>query len=470
MKRVTKAVAAVALSTALISSAVSGTPNAAAAVETPNPGRHTYEGTIDGAKYKVEMPERWNGTLLLYSHPYYPDGMPEFPPGYGNRVDSEAYFLEQGYALAASDFKGRTGFVMKEAVEDQIGVLNWFERHVGKPRRTVATGSSGGGAISLLLAEKHPSRIDGVVAMCAPTDVHGQWNMSLDINFALKTLLAPGADDIELVNAKDPKGSDLRMQKLLTEHVETAQGRARIALASAFGNVTGWNSAHDPKPETVEGQIRAQYQLHLMGAASVFGAVGQADLAAHAGGNPSHNVGVDYARQLAKSDQLALVRKAYREAGLDLGKDLARLAKAPRISPDPAARQWMLRYAVPRGTTPSPVVTLHNTVDLAVADHERWYAGQVRRHGDTGKLRQLFAARATHCAFSIAEEAVALETLLTRIDSGRWPSTAPAHLNAKAAALGESWSNVYDFATNSDAVRPPAFTAYRPNPLLRPSR
>jgi pimeloyl-ACP methyl ester carboxylesterase len=322
-------------------------------------------------------------------------------------------------------------------------VLDWFEDHVGKPRRTVATGSSGGGAISLLLAEKYPRRIDGVLAMCAPIDLYGQMNLSLDINFALKTLLAPGADDIELVNAKDPVGSVQRLQEVLTEKVETAQGRARIALASAFGNVTGWNSAHEPKPVSIEDQARALYQIHLYGAVGVFGAVGQADLAEHAGGNPSYNVGVDYTRQLAKSDQLAFVREAYRDAGLDLGRDLARLAVAPRISPDPQARQWMLRHAVPRGTTPSPVVTLHNTVDLAVADHENWYAGQVRQHGNPGNLRQLFVARATHCAFTVAEEAVALE---------------------------KPWSKVFDFASGGDAVRAPGFTKYRPSPLLRPSR
>jgi pimeloyl-ACP methyl ester carboxylesterase len=465
MKRVTQAVAAAALSTALVGTGLSGTPAAAA-----NPGRHTYTGTIGGAEYKVETPERWNGTLLIYSHPYYPAGMPEFPPGHGNRDDSEAWLLEQGYALAASDFKGRTGFVVKEAVHDQIGVLDWFEDHVGKPRRTVATGSSGGGAISLLLAEKYPQRIDGVLAMCAPIDLYGQLNLSLDINFALKTLLAADAEDIELVNAKDPAGSVQRLQQVLTEKVETAQGRARIALASSFGNVAGWNSALDPKPVSVEDQGRALHQILMYGAVGVFGAVGQADLAEHAGGNPSYNVGVDYARQLAKSDQLDFVRKAYREAGLDLGKDLARLAAAPRISPDPQARQWMLRNAVPRGTTPSPVATLHNTVDLAVPDHERWYAGQVRQHGDPADLRQLFVARATHCAFTVAEEAVALQTLLTRIDTGHWPTTDPGRLNAKAAALGESWSKVFDFATGADAVRAPAFTKYRPRPLLRPSR
>ncbi|MEV6409881.1 CocE/NonD family hydrolase [Kribbella sp. NPDC051718] len=464
MKRVSRAVAA-AVGTALV--AVSGTAVVAAQ---PDVGRHTYTGTIGGAAYKVETPERWNGTLLIYSHPYYPADMPEFPPGNGNRVDSEEWLLDQGYALAASDFKGRTGFVVKEAVRDQIGVLDWFESHVGKPRRTVATGSSGGGVISLLLAEKYPQRIDGVLAMCAPIDLYGQMNLSLDINFALKTLLAPDAKDIELVNAKDPAGSVQRLQQVMTEKVETAQGRARIALASAFGNVTGWNSAHDPKPATIEGQARALYEIQLYGAVGVFGAVGQVDLAEHAGGNPSYNVGVDYARQLAKSDQLAFVRKAYREAGLDLSKDLARLASAPRISPDPQARQWMLRHAVPRGTTPSPVVTLHNTADLAVPDHERWYATQVRHRGDPADLRQLFVGRATHCAFTVGEEAVALRTLLTRIDTGRWPTTDPGRLNAQATALGESWSKVFDFATGTDAVRSAAFTAYRPSPLLRPSR
>jgi hypothetical protein len=208
----------------------------------------------------------------------------------------------------------------------------------------------------------------------------------------------------------------------------------------------------------------------MYGAVGVFGAVGQADLAEHAGGNPSYNVGVDYTRQLAKSDQLAFVREAYREAGLDLGKDLARLAAAPRISPEPQARQWMLRHAVPRGTTPSPVVTLHNTVDLAVADHENWYGNQVRQHGTPGNLRQLFVARATHCAFTVAEEAVALQALLARIDTGHWPTTRPTSLNTKAAALGEPWSKVFDFASGGDAIRPPAFTAYQPSSLLRSSR
>jgi len=465
MKRLlTAAALAVTLITAALPSSAATT-----GASIPQPGRQTYTGVIDGAEFKVETPERWNGTLLIFSHPYYPDFMPDFPPGHGNRDDSQTWLLDHGYALAASDFKGRTGFLVKEAVEDQIGVLDWFEDHIGRPRRTVATGSSGGGAISLLLAERYPRRIDGVLAMCTPIDLYGQMNLSLDINFALKTLLAPGAD-IDLVRADNPAESVAQLQAVLVEAAKTPAGRARIALASAFGNVTGWNSAHNPKPESIDDQIDALVELHLLSTIGVFGAVGQADLAEHAGGNPSYNVGVDYRRQLMKSDHEDFVRAAYRQAGLELDKDLAALAAAPRISADPVAKRWMERYAVPRGTTPSAVVTLHNTVDVAVADHERWYAGQVREHGDPGRLRQLFAGRATHCAFSVAEEVVALRTLETRITTGRWPSTSPQRLNTAAAALGSEWSKVFDFAAGGDAIRPPAFTTFRPSPLLRPSR
>jgi hypothetical protein len=31
-------------------------------------GRRTYTGTIGAAAYRVELPQSWNGTLVLYSH------------------------------------------------------------------------------------------------------------------------------------------------------------------------------------------------------------------------------------------------------------------------------------------------------------------------------------------------------------------------------------------------------------------
>lgn len=167
--------------------------------------QRSYAGTIDGAEFRVEVPHDWNGTLVLYSHPYY---TPDIPPGIGfsTRPETSDWLLEHGYALAASDFRGRDGWVIEDAVEDQLRLLDWIEEHVGRPRRVVATGTSMGGLISVLLAEGHPRRIDGAVPMCAPFNSTAQWNQVLDVAFAVKTLLAPG-ENIDLVRPDDPAGS-----------------------------------------------------------------------------------------------------------------------------------------------------------------------------------------------------------------------------------------------------------------------
>lgn len=452
------------LSLALVAGLLSA-PATAAATET---GRHTYTGTIDGAEFKVETPRRWNGTLVLYSHPYY---SPEVPDGIGhaNRAETQDWLLAHGYALAASDFKGRNGFAVEDALTDQVALLDWFTQHVGKPRRTVATGSSMGAAISLLLAERNPRRIDGVAAMCGPLDLNGTWNVSLDITFAIRTLLAPG-QDIDLVRPTDPAGSVQALTAAVEQAKATPQGRARIALASSFGNLDGWNSAHQPKPAGLAEQIVDQAVIDQLIFIGAFGPAGRVDLERRAGGNPSWNVGVDYGRQLAKSNQQELVRDAYQEAGLDLNADLAALASAPRITPDPKAVAWMYRYAVPRGTNPAPVVTLHNVADAADPAYERWYAGQVAKHGDPSRLRQLYAGRATHCAFSAAEEIVAMRALFQRMDSGQWPDTSPDRLNAAAGEFAEPYQKVLDFATFQDLPQPPAFTRFSPPTPLRPSR
>ncbi len=325
-----------------------------------------------------------------------------------------------------------------------------------------------GAAIAIMLAERHPRRIDGVAAMCGPLDLNGAWNQSLDVTFGLRTLLAPDAG-IDLVRPRDAAASVAALDAAVTEAVETPAGRARVALASSFGNVDGWNSAHEPRPTGVEEQIRAMAALDQVLHVGTFGPGGRVDLERRAGGNPSFTVGVNYRQQLARSTQRDLVRRAYRDAGLDLEADLDALARAPRIAPDPEALASLYRFAVPRGTTPAPVVTLHNDADGAEPGHERWYADRVARHGDGDRLRQLWVGRATHCALSAAEEITMMRTLFERLDTGRWPSTEPARLNAAAGLFDEPLHQVFDFATFEDAARPPAFTAFTPGPLLRPS-
>lgn len=430
--------------------------------------RRSYTGTIDGADFRVELPEHWNGTLVLYSHGYFPPGFQPPEIMLANRPDTVTWLLEHGYALAASNYRGVTGAVYEQAPRDQLALLDWFNANIGRPERTVATGSSYGAVLAIMLAERNPHRFAGVLGMCGTLDLSASWNLSLDITFAIKTLLAPD-QDIDLVRPRDAAGSAQALQQAVNNAVTSPQGTARLALANAFGNITGWNSAIEPRPTGLTEQLAALAQVDEV-FTQVFGPTARPDLERRAGGNPSWNVGVDYRHQLARSAQRDLVRQAYREAGLDLDADLDLLATAPRIAPDPDAVGWLHRFGALRGTTPTPVVTMHSVADPAAADHERWYAGQVRHNGDPNRLRQLYTDRATHCAFTAAEEIVALRTVITRAETGRWPDTSPRTLNTAASSMPDQYQLIHDFPTNQEAAVPPAFIRFTPPHPLRPSR
>ena len=67
-----------------------------------------------------------------------------------------------------------------------------------------------------------------------------------------------------------------------------------------------------------------------------------------------------------------------------------------------------------------------------------------------------------------AETITAVRALISRLDTGRWDSSAlrPARLNSRAAALGPG----YNIFKVGGKIRPaaPAFVRYRPPPYLRP--
>ncbi|MDH6462733.1 dienelactone hydrolase [Micromonospora sp. A200] len=454
----------------LFSVLAGGHPAVAAAAEPARLG--SYTGTIDGAAFRVEVPRRWNGTLMLYSHGYIPPGTPQSPAhqiALATRPQTQNWLLEHGYALAASNYRS-SGYAVEDALNDQVKLLNWFSRNVGRPHRTISTGASMGGGIAVRLAERHPHRFVGVLAQCADLDQNGTWNMALDLAFTIKTLL-PTAHDVELVNARDPDGSRDALIEAAMQAAATPDGRARLALAGALGNIPGWLSAHQPRPTQPIDRITAQATWIVGAYLWGMGPTARADLEHRAGGNPSWNVGINYDHQLARSAQRDLVEQAYREADLDLNADLARLAAAPRIAPDPVAVRHMYRSAVPTGRTPAPVITLHGTGDGgAVVDQQRWYATQVRRSGDPARLRQLYINRGSHCAFNAAEEITTLRTLITRIDTGRWPSTEPDQLNATTNAFDPKYHTVHDLFSQQEATMPPAFTRHDPPTWLRPSR
>ncbi|WP_433265506.1 hypothetical protein ACQPZF_38140 [Actinosynnema sp. CS-041913] len=419
-----------------------------------------YEGEIGGAAYRVMVPADWNGTLVLWSHGAY--GAPPSRIALTDQPATEDYLLAQGFALAGSQFRTPVGWSVEDGLRDQVALLDWFRRTVGPPRRTISAGESVGGATATVLAERNPRRFDGVLTLCGAVGGGASyWNSGLDVMFAVKTLL--GAD-FELVKIADPKANGTRAAAAIAAAGNDPAGRARIALASALGDIPGWFDPTAPRPAGLAEQLdwmRVWTQYLRTWAVDV----GRADLERWAGGNPSWNTGIDYRRVLDRSSEKSLVRQAYAAAGLDLGADLARLAGAPRIAADPSAVAYLARTSLPIGRNPWPVVAVHNVADgLLPISNQTAYGDRVHRKSD---LRQFPVDRAGHCRFTASEEITAFTTLFDRLDDGVWPATDPATLNTAASAFGPDKQLVTNPLTGADALVRPTFSGYRPGPYPR---
>jgi len=404
----------------------------------------------------MDVPANWNGTVLLYSHGYVPDGAPN--PARNAPSDAvRSALLDAGYAQIGSSYP-ETGWVLERALPAQLATLDLFRDRFGRPRSAIAWGTSLGGMITTGLAERYGHRLSGTLAMCGLEQGGvANWNNTLDPLFAIRTLLAPGSAT-PLVRLPD-QGTAFASIGALTAALDAAQatpqGRARIALAAALHNIPAWTDAAQPEPaagDYAAAEINQYGVLHLT---IYVGLSWRQEAEEHAGGNMSWNTRVDYGRLLARSSIRAEVEALYAGAGLSLQDDLATLAAAPRIGADPAAVQYMIRNISFGGRLSRPMLTIHTTGDpLVPVQVEHAYADAVADAHRSTLLRQAYVHRGGHCSFTAGEMLAALRTLELRIRGGRWPDTGPAALNRLASQL--------------DPGTTPAYVDYRPAPYPRP--
>ncbi|SNY59546.1 hypothetical protein [Paractinoplanes atraurantiacus] len=405
------------------------------------PARASAAGTVthvegvlgSGAAYVFDVPETWNGTLLLYSHGYTPKGAPN-PAQNAPSAGARETLLGQGYALIGSSYAD-TGWVLEQALPDQIATLNVFGARFGKARRTLAWGTSMGGMITTGLLERYSGRFVGGLAMCGLEQGGvANWNNTLDPLFALRTLLLPGSDLplVRLGNQANAFASAGVLNSALAQAQTTAVGRARTALAAALHNIPAWTDPALPEPAPRDYETAQRNQAKALGTTIYVGLSWREEAESRAGGNMSWNTGVDYRRMLARSSLREEVTALYRAAGVSLDDDLRALARAPRITADPRAVAYIARNLSFTGRLRDPLMTIHTTGDALVpVQVQRAYREAVR---SPELLRQAFVHRAGHCTFTDGEMLAALRALERRVGSGHWSGTSPEALNAVAGS------------------------------------
>jgi pimeloyl-ACP methyl ester carboxylesterase len=420
-----------------------------------------HPGEPGQVAWRVIKPAEWNGTLVLDL---------DFAPG-GYNVTQRTWFLQRGYAIGGIQrTQNETAYELKKYVDDLVQVRqNLIDAGADTPHRTIAFGASRGAFVARMAVQYRPDIFKGAVAFAGGgSGVLAAWLGKAEAVWALKTLVDPTAP-LAINNLPDiPVGAtygpnyqqDVALAQLVTKARSTPEGMARLVLAAAIEQASGWPSgATQPAADDYE------TQGNLIAASFAFGNPQfiQKEIEVMAGGPVTWNHGVDYREALLRSGDVERVRYWYAKVGLDLDEDLRTLNTAPRFFADPAAVHRVEQIGTFTGRTGGPVLSIKTIGDAADSvSLDEAYERTFRAAGTSRQLRTAFIGRAGHSTQTLRERLTAFETLIERLDARHWPVTDPAALNARGATIAAG-------TTIPDAdFGATAYIDYEPVPTLRP--
>jgi hypothetical protein len=163
---------------------VDGTPFAALTDAAGAAISSVHAGIRDGAAYRVEVPLRWNGELVVYAHGYRGTGTIV----YVDNPALRAYYIARGFAWAASSY-ATNGYDVGQGVRDSYSMIDAFRQVIGRaPRDVYMSGASMGGQITAVAIEKHPSAFVGAMPYCGVLGDTRLFDYFLDANVTAAAL------------------------------------------------------------------------------------------------------------------------------------------------------------------------------------------------------------------------------------------------------------------------------------------
>lgn len=399
-------------------------------------------GEIDGASYSIRLPQKWNGTLLLYSHGYRfaQPGPPDYSAvatnaqvtstdrdGSGGDALTQQ-LLAAGYALAGSSYKSN-GWAVADGVAAGEALFKRFSSAVGKPKRTYVWGDSLGGLITEVLAERNPGWVDGSAPMCgALAGPNLNFDAALDVAFAVKALIDPSLKLSGYASAEEANANWERAAKAVQKAAADVAGggTAKVVYIAALTDAPKQTRTYSGADLT--SQVKGTVEALLT--ALAFSTAGRYELEQRVGGNPSDNTAADYPSRVSAAEAQTIEL-----AGGKVGQFNAALDAQPRVRADAAAREAFEKLGDTSGDLHVPTVTMHTEADpLVLVANESIFAGRVQSHDDSGQLVQLYIAPpasysestgapygAGHCNFTDKQRAALIETLDAWVRSEVYP-------------------------------------------------
>jgi pimeloyl-ACP methyl ester carboxylesterase len=354
-------------------------PVAPKAPLTEKVGRKIVEiGILDGAEYRIDVPEDWNHNLVVFYH-----GYSESPNHYkaDAPINTQARpMLDRGFAVIQSAYS-QTGWALAVAFPETEKLRKYFVKKFGQPKETYVAGGSMGGALTMVTIERNPKVYNGALDLCGavgPTAVHVNrrfaWRAAFDYYF-------PGVmPPLNPVPANFIETEALRQKALIALN-------AKPAAAESMRDITGLHT-------NIEVARMMVYFTFFIG-----------DMQRKAGGNPFDNRNT-----------------IYTGSSVDTHTDYALNDGVRRYAADPKALRYLLDNYTPTGKVTKPMLALHTVYDpLIPANTLTLYAQIIEQAGYSHNFVQTYVHREGHCTMSSEEVGKAFDELLTWVHGGHPP-------------------------------------------------
>ncbi len=300
----------------------------------------TEFGKLQGAEFRIDVPDNWNHGLVVYYHGYRSEN---HGVNYDQKKTLEpvlAVFTKAGYALIQSGYS-RGGWALEQAIPETEALRRYFIEHYGAPSETYVAGHSMGGMLTVMTLEQSPGNYAAGLDLCgAAEDGPSLISRAFDLRVVFDYFFPQ-----ELPNPAKVPGDYEVTEKLSKKVASLLQSKPQAAAT-----LRRFAAVHDDKD---------------LGGDVLFTTWVLKDIEQRAGGNPFDNRNTIYS---------------------GTSNDNAVNDGVKRYAADPGALAYLQRYYTPNGHLTRPVLAIHTTYDQLVPPSVPSNYAQLARTAGAGDL------------------------------------------------------------------------------------
>ena len=374
-------------------------------------------GEINGAPYRIRVPETWNGTLLVFAHGYRDKA--DHPGEIDNRnadiapsAALEAPLLAQGFALAGTAYKDN-GWAIKDAIQDVKDLAVFFRENVAQPQRTIIVAASLGTFVGFKSMEQFNGIYDGALCLCGVgAGATRLWDSGVPLYLAYDVVFGIPASWGTVGEVRNDIDFDTEVLAKLAPELSNIANFPKFEFIRLVAKNPGRGITPPPPPAFYPGWALTDF---------FFITEARAELQRRAGGPFVQNLDQNYS--------LTAAEKAYL-AGLGLPGPvvdawLAQMNARRNIEAAPSARNYIRNNTNFNGKIRNPILTVHTIIDpLLVVANESAYADLIAQTGKEDLLFQTYTTGVGHCNLTGPQVLTAVNAIDLWVRTGVRPTAA----------------------------------------------